>query len=127
MGCKRSINFGQEKLAKNRSWPVSELPGAEICTWFTSAIRSGAELGPDGLLISASDPKQNLFQFQILSGNLKGHCQNVPQYCGKQGRNQYGMQYSVFGQAQNSESHEANERRSIIDSEQIVAKNDGAK
>jgi hypothetical protein len=40
----------------DRSWPLGELPSSEINAWFSSAIRSEAELNLPEPLTSEIDP-----------------------------------------------------------------------
>jgi len=63
---------------------------------------------------AASDPEWKSLQFQYLSGNFKGHRQDVPQYCGEEYWDEHGMNCAVLGKSQNSESHETKQRRSIV-------------
>jgi len=71
-------------------------------------MRSIAEDSLSSLLIAVNDPKQKSHQIQYLSGNFKGHRQDVPQYRGEECWDEHGMNCAVLGKSQNSESHETN-------------------
>jgi hypothetical protein len=57
---------------------------------------------------TANDLKQKSHQIQYLSGDFKGHCQDVPQYRDEECWDEQGMNCTVLGKSQYSESHKTN-------------------
>ena len=87
---------------------LAEIDQISGITEFFNRIRWEAEIALTCVPGAAFYPEQKSHQFAYLSGNFKGHREDVPQYSGEKCRDEHGMNCAVLGKSQGRESREGN-------------------